>query len=101
MGNRQLHTTEAKFVCPSDVHCVRLRTLPLAVAGELERRHDRGIVCQSDRNSVADVITVAMGQQHMIYFNLLGLCRSHRVPGQKRVDRDPPLLPLHQERRVP
>src|SRR2546428_11263733 len=59
----ELHSPEGKLMCSADVHGVAGRALVAAELSELERGDDRRAVALRQRNSVAEVIAVAMGEE--------------------------------------
>ena len=61
-GN-ELHLPEGKLMCSADVHGVAGRALVAAELSELERGDDRRAVALRQRNRVAEVIAMAMGEE--------------------------------------
>src|SRR5216684_3066053 len=62
-GRHELHLPKGKLMGSADVHGVAGRALFAAELRELERSDDRRAVALRQRNSVAEVIAMAMGEE--------------------------------------
>ena len=91
----EFHSSERKLVRPADVHPVTRRALIGTELRQLVRRDDGRLVLLGQRDRVAEVIAVAVGQQDSVEVGHLIRPDDRRgIAGEEWIDDDALAVPL-------